>query len=268
MGLLKRWGLFPVEPANQPPPKSWTAPRISCLIASIERTGSNLLDAAMSNTGSLGQPTEFFNVAIAKQRRWLRFISAAGLARVAKKNGTTENGITSIKFLPRQFRYAKKHLRLEEWFPNARWVTTRRKDRLGQAISLEIAHQTKVWSSLKQSDTVPVYSAGAILSRLEEIESGEAMWADYFAEWNIAPLHLWYEDLESDLGGAVEMVSRFVGVDPSDWRTPSPHSAEIIPIKKQRGRLNDEWRQRFLEDIRAAQERYCTSQNKVAGAGV
>lgn len=248
MGLLKRWGFVRSEPLNCPPPASWIPPRKTCLIASIARTGSNLLCAGMRKTGALGIPTEYFNRSFMKEKHQIHRITAAGQADYAKRAGTTENGVTSIKFLPSQFSDAKKHLRLSMWFPDARWVTTRRKDRLGQAISLVIAHQTGAWTSLNQPVKAPVYSADAILSSLREIECAEDAWDKFFEEQNIQPLQLLYEDIEADLQGCVERVSLFLGEDPSHWRQNTEISDRTVRITKQRGALNEEWRGRFLEE--------------------
>lgn len=252
MGLLRRWGIIRSEPRNCPPPASWISPRKTCLIGSIARTGSNLLCAGMRKTGVLGVPTEYFNRPFIKKRLQLRDITAAELAWNAQRAGMTENGVAGIKFLPTQFSHAKKHLRLEVWFPAARWVTTSRKDRLGQAISHVIAKQTGAWTALAETQKTPSYSARAILSALKDIERAEEGWARYFEEENIQSLHLLYEDIEADLRGCVEKVALFVDEDPSLWPENTEISDSIVRIKRQRGALNEEWRARFLEDCPAS----------------
>jgi trehalose 2-sulfotransferase len=273
MGLLKKWGLIPPEPNDLSPPSKWTAPKKTCLIASIERTGSSLLSERMRETGVLGYPSEYFNKDFMKARRHRRRISAVGQAWYAMKVGSTDNGVTSIKFLPGQFRFAKNHLRFEEWFPNAFWVTTRRKDRLGQAISFEIASQTQAWNSQKKSNRTPIYSTAAILARIEQIDREEVAWASYFEAQNIRPLHLWYEDLDANLEREVEKVFRFLGQDPSDSSEHVQGPERIGKLQRQRGALNSEWRERFLDHIGALPE-ICgvtrqshPSENKLRTAG-
>jgi LPS sulfotransferase NodH len=127
----------------------------------------------------------------------------------------------------------------------------RRRDRIGQAISLAIAQQTRQWLSRGRATDAPVYSRSFIERQLADVKDCYDNWDRYFAAEAIEPLTLWYEDIAPDLHAAISTIARFVGGDAleAEVRRSPPFVAGQFDhgFKVQRTGLNEEWRQRFEE---------------------
>jgi LPS sulfotransferase NodH len=96
------------EPHNQPPPADWVAPRKTCMIAAISRSGSYLLCSRMHETHVLGYPDEFFSPLESQLRLSLADPTAFRQARLARSLGTGANDVTAIKFVTQHFRRARR----------------------------------------------------------------------------------------------------------------------------------------------------------------
>jgi LPS sulfotransferase NodH len=263
---LRTWlGLNKTEALDQPPPIGWMAPRKSCFVAAIPRSGSNFLCSAIHDAHALGYPYEYFNDRLPDRIK--KFLTSRGRELLngrrfrhrkvtvmqrgwhARLAGTTHNDVTGIKFHGWQFQLANRHLRMPQLFPNPYWIWLRREDRLAQAISFEIGHQTEAWISIRPEKREPVYSTSAVLKQLRNIEISEKFWQDYFEGSGIRPLCLWYEDIVRDPAASVAAVADFVGeplVDvPEQHRQPNPLSR----ISMQRNERTLDWTRRFLSEL-------------------
>jgi LPS sulfotransferase NodH len=230
---------------SQLPPADWSPPKKICFIATMPRCGSNLLASAMNETHGLGYPREFFNEAVTLERHPLRRPTAELQARHAREDGTSANGVMSIKLHLLQVRRAARYLQFDRWFPRIHWVWIRREDILAQAISYEIAMQSGAWMSRQAEDREPVYSTSAIDRRIAEIQSGEAAWQTYFRLNRIVPLVLWYEDIASDPKKTAGMVAEFIEGPLGDLTKERQRPNYFSGISIQRGERNEEWRRRF-----------------------
>ncbi|HZP19990.1 MAG TPA: Stf0 family sulfotransferase [Bauldia sp.] len=228
---------------NAGPPADWSSPDKTCIIAFTPRTGSTYLAHLMRTTQRLGMPAEFFNLGFAAKA----YPEAEGdirkLCRVAATKGRSSNGVVSFKLLPEHFDAIQQHIRLTDWFPDPSFVRVRRRDRLGQAISLAIAAKTDVWDSRFRNNRVPAFEVAAIDATLRRIASDEARWDLYFARNGIDPLTLWYEDFEADPVSAVRAIAGSLGLD-----EPIVVDVAAVELKRQRNEMNEEWRARFLHE--------------------
>lgn len=232
------------------PPRTWRAPRKTCLIAATPRSGSNFLCSLLQDANTLGRPREFFNPNSVKPslRRRPRVMTVRQ-AMMVNSEGASPNGVASVKLLPRQFDRANNHIDFDRWFPARYWVWQRRADRLGQAISLEIAHQTCAWISHNPEEAIPTYSLESIEQRLNQIDDGEEYWARYFQPRKINVLTVYYEDLVRDPRRTIETIAKHVG-EPFSGFDSGLQKKHLPELHVQRTARNDEWRQRYLADKR------------------
>ena len=82
--------------------------------------------------------------------------------------------------------------------------------------------------------------ADAIAAALARISEENLDWDVYFAQHNINPLHITYEQLTRDMESTIKRVMTFIG---------SP--VEVVPApqtKKQGDSINKDWAERFLAE--------------------
>lgn len=254
------------------PPEDWQVPPNAYLVVAPARSGSTLLAHILRRTHMMGRPKEFFN------RSWMHQMlggdppTATQCFQYASENGRTHNGCLGIKFIGTQLQFAARNCALDEWLPQRHWIRLRRRDLIGQAVSHAIAKQTGAWSSMKESDLVPKYNFDQILESLEIALREDAFLSVYFALHNEDVVELVYEDFQDNHQKAVNMVCRHFGLKiPDISKRPPPG------VKKQRTHINQEWRERFLdeigqhtdiEEVRVAFTRRAREQLKAATASV
>ncbi|HKK15779.1 MAG TPA: Stf0 family sulfotransferase [Gammaproteobacteria bacterium] len=212
----------------------------SILIASETRSGSNFLCAVMTETNQLGKPREYFS-------KYIPFDNAKTVQeryRYACNNGITANGIISIKLFPEHWEMIEHQFDIDKNFPDRCWIWLRRKDLLAQAISRHIALNTRSWVSDTEPQNPPEYSARGIHRRLRYLANSEARWRIFFTRNGISPLELWYEDIIRDPLKTIADIASLAGIeiDRSIIKTD-------VYTKPQRTSLNEEWKQRYLQEM-------------------
>lgn len=242
-------------------------------IASVERTGSTLLCSILRGTHLAGTPIEYLNI---QTKNFERIRNQYGqpkikftyrpIARVRKLTGrypwrdisyfsstswrrylneiatqyTTTNGVFGIKMHWNQYKRHMLDMGVDASFWNVpvKWVRITREDELRQAISFVRAAQTESWNSNMATKTEPVYDADAVASALARISDENSNWDVYFAQNNITPLHITYEQLTRDMDATIRRIMSFI-------ETP----IDVVPepqTKKQGDSINKEWAERFL----------------------
>ncbi len=215
------------------------------MLASEERSGSEWLCQLMGVTDRLGRPMEYLNP------HWnMRFIpdyphDVAGEMRAAHRAGVTPNGVFSLKLHAQHFDKLQGEARLSEVCPHAAFVWLTREDRLGQAISRVRAQQSGRYHEHWHRDRPEAYDAQDIDRTLTEVITLSSRWERFFARNGVTPMKLSYERLQSDPVGAVQAIAALVGerIAPADLRVERE-------LKVQRDAVSEEWRSRFLADVR------------------
>jgi trehalose 2-sulfotransferase len=229
-------------------------PVISYIIASVQRSGTHLLGSILRNTGVAGSPDEFFLSKPGEtwERRWCAPSRLAYIERVLEEN-TTANGVFGMvvmwSYLEQMLQMLQETAQcknlsgsqlLAAVFERPKYVWLRRRDRVGQAVSWEIACQTGVWVQKRgekpKCHRTPRFDFKAIDEWCRRIASHEAGWAHYFRDNQIEPLVLFYEDVVASHRAAAETVLEFL-------KLPAPPGTEIpTPIvEKQPDQMSDEW---------------------------
>jgi len=239
-----RLATFILDPAWDQPRVA--ASRLTYLIASEPRTGSNLLCEMLRQSGVAGVPHEYFHaeaVALVRARAG-HATPAAYLADLVVRR-TTPNGVFGVKahgfqlaaFVP-QVRGALP--------PLARVVRVTRRDVVAQAVSLAIARRTGIWSrqgAEAPADPALAYDFGAIAGALALVQAERARWAAFQARLRRAPLVLDYEAIAADPGAACALVLRFL-----DSAEPPAQVSHTPAATKLGGRRNADWVERFRNE--------------------
>lgn len=123
-----------------------------------------------------------------------------------------------------------------------------RQDLIGQAISFQIANQTKKWTSQQDGlgDDVEVrFDATQLTQLIGQAQAscdGIAMFAEIFGHKR---LHVTYEDLVSSPYTVLNRISAFADQQDAEWPVTEPG------IERQASKLNQEFRRLYLEKIRS-----------------
>lgn len=252
-----------------------SSPAASYLICATQRSGSNLLCHALSDTGVAGHPEEYFLTGPpeAFPPGW-KFWEEGPLAvkhgvrtraeylDLVCRVGSTPNGVFGAKLMFNNVEHVLDKFRempaftgldaadiFHAVFPGLRVVHLTRNDRVRQAVSWARAAQDGVWvvtdaKPARAPAMKPLYSYDFIADLLGLIEAGERGWLLVYEALGIEPLHVTYEQL-TDSATYVETV-RSVLEHLRVWR----RDVDIYPprTRRQADALNEEWAQRFLEE--------------------
>ncbi len=244
----------------------------SYFICAVQRSGSNLLCDALSETGIAGSPEEHF--------LWLRpshkkheYIQQHNLlenpidyVNWIKERGTSPNRvfatkvmwdyfgntIMTMKRIPK-YQHANPLQIISDLFPNFTFIRLSRRNKLKQAISQVKAAQTRNYSSFvdQHSNEIsePFYDADHITARLKFIADSEAGWKQFFHHFGIKPLSICYEEFAENLNKTVESILDFVQIDYQKPLVLSPPRR-----KKLANTVNEEWERRYLATQRPTLE--------------
>ncbi|WP_053375279.1 Stf0 family sulfotransferase [Paenibacillus sp. FJAT-27812] len=218
-----------------------------------QRTGSTLLNDALSSTGVAGNPCEWMHArdphTISKEE-----------VEAMWKGGTTSNGVFGVKTsLNREwingfrklFELPETATQAEVWraaFPNCNkhiWMTRRNKVRL--AVSWWRAIVSGEWhrkhgEKPQEHDIEDKYNFDAINHLYIECSMREAAMEQFFSEEKIVPLTIVYEDFILDYEGTVLNVLAYLNIS----------SENVIIAPPSLDRLADaaaeQWVQRFREE--------------------
>lgn len=226
------------------PPPDWVVPNRTIAVAALRRSGSNLLADLMAQTGRLGRPGEYFNSYVLRSIAPGRGKTIADRCLVAREKGTSENGAVGIKFFPEHFPTPRTGIRFSEWFGAPVWIRLRRRDLLGQAISLVLARQQHAFVSAARPQFEPSFSADEISETIVELSRRDSQWTAYFARLGLDPLDVSYEEVERDPERVLQAIADAAGIDLGDSKTVAPRM-----FQKQRTALNAEWRLQFLAEM-------------------
>ena len=239
----------------------WVRPPVSYMICATLRSGSSLLDEAMTRTAIAGRPNEFFwtghEETLSKRcgtSNYNGFLSAA--VRV----GSTENGVFGFKIMGSHLSgFAERlasvsesgvtepHALIAERFGSIHHIWITRRDKIRQAVSLERASQSGDWAlDGRDPANQPVeYKGEAIDWCVGNIVQQEATWSDYFHAADVTPHCVVYEDFVRDIEGTIRSVLEFLGIVPDGPLFKSPGK-----MRRQSDSISEDWVRRYLEDYR------------------
>ena len=227
-------------------------PRTTYMICSTARCGSTLLCGLLQSTGCMGVPHEYFNLANHGQQLIGRLKTTPGLQVTMEEylgylvsHRTTDTGVFGLKAHINQCLPFFQNGLIAKYFGPVKYIAIRRRDLLGQAISLVIASQTSKWTSHETAAAAPAYSSEAIEKALTTSALHNSLWDQFFLVNGIEPCVVTYEDLLENPKGEVQKVIDYVGVDAD----PAVDLARA-GLSQEANSLNRQWKDRFQETLR------------------
>ena len=254
------------------------------IICATARCGSTLLCKELEASGVLGKPKEYYI-----QAKNTDAEKAPEFWKGVVQRGSSDNGVFAIKVMQQQWPVVEKlhsYLKAPDFFletnlkklkaivtlkkntiqmdsfysfyKEATWVFLRREDKLYQAISREMARQTKVchiikpgassaaigkaleWEQAINYNENAIYKPQTLLTHIQEICQEEANWLAFFKQYKLKPLTVSYEVIVSSKEYLNDLAKK-VGVEINQL-------AEV-PVMQVRNELNDDWAERFKQDF-------------------
>jgi len=192
-------------------------PKSGYIVCYVPRSGSTHLCAtlhklSMEGHGSYGHPGEIFNSSYILDR--LRHYGGRTLDdyfKWALWECSDRNGIFGVKgdlyqLLP--FFFTPTFRRL---LPETKFVFLTRRDLSLQAISYVIAQRTNLWTSKSKADRDYVPDYAELLVNLKTMAAMQADWEVVFNIFNIDPLRMTYEDIDTNLPACISAIGRLIG---------------------------------------------------------
>lgn len=220
----------------------------AAFICFTQRSGSNHLAELLASTGKLPLGEEIFNWPYVTKRSESRHLTTFRSYCESECLKRSRDGWFSSKLSSSQL-YFLARIR---FLPNAfepRFIFIRRRDLIGQAISYVIARQTGNWNShleaTKTQQSRPAYDANFIRARAIAIGRENVKFLQFFATFAFPFYEVVYEDLIQNEAGVVSDITQWLGLG------PSVIDVSKTELRPQRGRVNDEWRQRYSTDSMA-----------------
>jgi trehalose 2-sulfotransferase len=229
------------------------------IIASVQRSGTHLLCTLLRSTDVAGMPAEHFLAKTGEtwEHRWNSPSRMKYVQRVLQDN-TTANGVFGTVVMWSYFNRMLQMLRdiprynaldganlLASVLRQPKYVWLRRRNRVEQAVSWEIACQTGVWAQKagekRRPCDLPKFDFKVVDEWCNRIAEHDTAWANYFRENRIEPLMLFYEDLVANNRTAVERVLEFLNLPLA--------RIEIVPhgLEKQADEISAQWIAAYLK---------------------
>jgi LPS sulfotransferase NodH len=244
-----------------------TAPlRKSFIIASLPRSGSQLLASELWKTGLLGAPCEYLFPAYDMRPMMNRLKATSPADYIAKLLAcrTSRNGVFGMNVHIQHFNgFLRGYPDLPDVLAPLTFIYTTRRNKIAQAVSMAKAYQTSAWTSQMKSNPSVKYDRKLIETCLQDLDQQEQGWEQWFASNNVTPFRVVYEDLAADRPGTVRSILELLGVQDDE-----PEAIELPPVEKQSDSTNKEWIARFEAETAGGGEAVGSAvENVVPGPG-
>jgi trehalose 2-sulfotransferase len=246
------------------------------IICTSPRSGSTLLCKLLAATGCAGNPKSYFHEPSLSS--WLEYFDLdqknfsddggklTAIVGKAKEQGTAGSGIFGLRLQRRSFGFFASQLALlhpgwrntstciEATFGKTLFIHLTRGDKLAQAVSLTKAMQTGLWHRSPDGTEIerlsehcePEYDADMIGRQIDELNSFELGWKQWFTTEQIKPLTITYDELAHDPVATLSNIFGILGLDPSNLVGITP------PVAILADSTNAEWISRYRRQRPAA----------------
>lgn len=248
----------------------------SYVICTSPRSGSTLLCNLLAATGVAGNPGSHFHEPSISD--WLDYfdLAPAGslperdvlakIFRAAVSKGSLDTGMFGLRLQRHSFDFFTQKLavlhsglssdaqRFQAAFGRTLFVHLTRRDKVEQSVSYVKACQTGLWHAAQDGTELerlspprkPVYDAGEIRARFEEVTACDRDWERWFATEKIDLLRITYESLST---GPIETLRRLLdrlGLDREAATGVEPGVAKLAD------RTSRDWVARFRSELDAS----------------
>ena len=233
------------------------------IVCATPRSGSSLLCESLRNTCLAGRAEEYFNHKSEAiwRARW-EIGSTVDYFCWITDRGTSANGVFGAKIMWEQMAYCVKLLRqLPEYqhdsqrnipelistvFPNVSYIWITRRDRVRQAVSVDIALQTGNYAWIGDqkptSEREPIFNFNRLDFQLHRIIASENAWQQYFTAAGVTPFKVVYEEFVEKFEETIRTILEYLSI-----HVQPNHAFDRPKLKKMADALNDEWTQRYNE---------------------
>jgi len=233
-------------------------PTKSYFICFTVRSGSSLLCQLLAETNLAGKPQEHFHHNVTPDNpAGDAIFDYAGYVQGLFDKWTTPNGVFGAKVGGGQWRDTIRRIRtidgyqdkspydaIHDLFPNLHYIWLTRRNKIRQAVSHWMAIQSGRWGAFQSvSNPDPEYNFEAIDTLAQELLFREAVWADYFADNDIVPHVVVYEDYTQNTVETVRKVFDFLNIDlPDGFVIPEPKYQRLA------NSLSEDWVERYSKE--------------------
>lgn len=222
--------------------------RKAIIVLSEARSGSNWLASLMQANRGWGNCREWLNPAVHKLPQMKRLSPAPLMALIAKSAQSPATGVLGLKVFTHHLTrfhglYGFDPLAQLTQGRETLYLRLERRDRVAQAVSLEIARQTGAWKSTSAAKSDPVYDFGRILRAYIKIGASYAFWDSYCELRSLRQELFVYEDLAEDPGPWLAACAAFTG------RPLRQAAAKPTRLNIQRDARNEDWAARFRQEL-------------------
>lgn len=228
----------------------------SIIIACTLRSGSNLLCEILELYG-FGKPTEFFQYERYRNPESTRKVSNQKTKTLLdlyeeflkRHKGSKWRG---VKWNWQQFEVLNRallqdpDLPMEVWLPAPCWIRLRRRDRIGQSVSMYLAKKTGIWVAGDVgilSEREINYSFDEILLEFNELCAEDELWDYHIRTNNLPYIEVFFEDLIKNYNETMHEIINFI--EPSS--ESSKKIEESLPIHLNNAPLGSPLQQTFKE---------------------
>ncbi len=239
------------------------------VICTTPRCGSTLLCKLLAATGIAGVPDSYFHRSSISD--WLDYFDLApegskperevlgSIFRAAIKKGSCNTGLFGLRMQRGSFDFFTEKLAVfhpelssdiecfRATFGRILFVHLTRHDKVEQAISNVIAHQTGLWHAAPDGTELerlsppqqPIYDARLIQLKFDEMTALDHAWESWFQSGEINAYRVSYEALSADPRGCLGSLLEELGLDRSVANGVKPG---VIKLADETSR---EWAKRF-----------------------
>ncbi len=216
-----------------------------CIVLFTNRSGSNLISeymCASKRFSGFGEPLNHEQVIHRSKCENIR--SFPDYLRLELERVRREGCMFGMKSSYTQAMMLVRCGAIPRFFNDVRWVILQRRDILSQAISFSIAFQTKQWTSMQRRIGGVQYNFRDIENRLKGLTVAYNAMDTFCLEQGVDPYRIFYEDFVMKPRQGARDLAAHLGV------TNVNFDKSKLKLQKQRDNLNEEFKQKFLDEYR------------------
>lgn len=242
------------------------------VLCTSPRSGSTHLCNLLASTGVAGKPASWFHTPSVSD--WLeQFDLTIDKNLPARENvkrafnaaisaGSSNNGMFGLRLQRHSFDFFTRQLsilkpgvsgdvqRINAAFGRVGFIYLPRLDKISQAVSLVKAEQTGLWHKAadgteleRLAPPAPArYDAARIAASVEQMQTWDSEWRQWFARESIEPLEIEYERLAQDAQGVLRDILAYLDVDTTHAR------GVVAGVAKLGDDVSREWVERFRRE--------------------
>lgn len=222
------------------------------------RCGSTLVASEASSLGFCGKPNnhlnyEFFNADFVEEFSDRNDISnLQDYVEAIYEEFGSPLGLFFTKGSLDQLAWMKRCGVIGIAVPTYHYLRVVRRDLIAQAVSLLIAQQTGQWTTIHApSADRPSYDHQSIADAVAYLAKTAAEIDIYFSILDINPTCFVYEDILADLAQIGQKLQGLTGLN------ALPRGPRTLDVQKQSQSVNEQWAQRFRNEVVAASAALC-----------